>query len=369
MKIALLGDVAPFGRYCLHRNPEALAQFDEVATLLRSHDVVIGNLETPFAEGEKATGSKSAHIHAHPDNVRLLQHLGITHVTLGNNHIADYGVGGYERTKAILSQAGIEWFGAENRVLRIEAQGEKISLIGYCSMNTNPAQIKLGGANVPNLLDVDVVLQELARSTQDGYFPVLSVHSGQEHVHMPSSEDVAFARALALRYDHVYYGHHPHVVQGAEKRGNSLALYSLGNFVFDDVFTPREPGKPLIELSEANKTGAVASIEIVNGQIRGWDVTPIYLGETRVRVGQEVEGFDLDGYSESLGAAGTEAYDAERREIILEYIDGRRARRNFRWYLRRLNLNSVGIIFAARRNARMHRQIFASKLDKMGDPK
>lgn len=369
MKIALLGDVAPFGRYCLHRNPEALAQFDGVSRLLRNHDVVIGNLETPFAEGEPAVGSKSAHIHSHPDNVRLLQYLGITHVTLGNNHIADYGVGGYERTKSILAQAGISWFGAENRSLRIEVNGQKISLIGYCSMNTNPALIKLGNTNVPNLLDVDAVLQEMALNCRDGYFPVLSVHSGQEHVHMPSSEDVAFARALALQYDYVYYGHHPHVVQGAEKSGNSLVFYSLGNFVFDDVYTPRESGNPLIELSEANKTGVVASIEIVDGKVRDWAVTPIYLGSNRVAVGREVEGFDFGAYSEFLGAAGSETYDTKRREIIRSYVDGRRSRRNFRWYLRRLNLNSLGIIFAAKRNAKMHRQLFASKLAKMYDPK
>ena len=369
MKIALLGDIAPFGRYCVNRNPGSLDLFDEVAAFLRSHDLVVGNLETPFAENQSAAGAKSAHIHAHSDSARLLKHLGITHVTLGNNHIADYGAGGYERTKAILEQAGIDWFGAEDRSLRVDAGGEKISLIGYCSMNTNPAMLRTGNTIVPNLLDVDAVTREMTQSCREGYFPVLSVHSGQEHVHMPSVEDVVFARGLALQYDYIYYGHHPHVVQGVERQRNSLLLYSLGNFVFDDVYTSRDLERPLIELSGANKTGLVASIEIIGGEIRDWSATPLYLGKDKVAMGDEVEGFDLGVYSEYLVAAGSDAYDASRKESIRRYIEGRRARRDFRWYLRRLNLNSLGIILAARRNARMHHKLFASKLGRIHDPK
>src|SRR5690606_29956869 len=114
------------------------------------------------------------------------------------------------------------------------------------------------------------------------------------------------ARGLALQYDYIYYGHHPHVVQGVERQRNSLLLYSLGNFVFDDVYTSRDLERPLIELSGANKTGLVASIEIVGGEIRDWSATPIYLGKGKVALGDEVEGFDLGVYSEYLVAAGSD---------------------------------------------------------------
>ncbi|WP_374343791.1 CapA family protein [Azonexus sp.] len=364
MKLALLGDIAPFGRYCLHRHPEVLAQFEGVRSFLRGHDMVIGNLETPFSEGEGAAGWKSAHIHAHPANIDLLRFLGVTHVTLANNHIGDFGAAAYERTKAVLEQAGIGWFGTEDRDIRLEVQGERIAILGYCSLNTNPSPLTALGGGV-NLLDLDRVVEAMAQNQRDGFMTVLAIHSGQEHVHMPSSEDVAFARGLAARFDYVYYGHHPHVVQGAEMVENSLIFYSLGNFVFDDVYTPRDPDKPLIQLSEANKTGAVASVEIIDGKVCDWSVTPIYLGTEHVALGIDVFGFDMRPYNAALTMACSEDYDSRRRAIIFEYIESRHAMRDIKWYLRRLNLNSVGVILAARRNARKHSELFTTKLHKL----
>lgn len=368
MKFALLGDVAPFGRYCLYSHPEVLPQLTELRESLRGHDLVIGNLETPFVDGEPAAGSKSAHIQAHPENIKLLKFLGVTHVTLANNHIGDFGLAGFERTKAILENAGIGWFGAEGRSVRLEIAKEKISLLGYCSLNTNPASLKVARSEMLNILDVDNVVSAMERDCREGYFPILAVHSGQEHVHMPSSEDVEFARGLASRFDYVYYGHHPHVVQGTETSRGSLLLYSLGNCVFDDVYTPRDKQKPLIRLSEANKTGVIASIEVVDGRIRDWSLTPVYLGANRVSTSRNVQGFDMQRYNSALTMAGTDEYDQDRSDAIKIYIESRRELRDLKWYWSRLNMNSVGIIRAARRNAIMHRARFTSRLNKLKGP-
>jgi len=185
MKLALLGDIAPFGRYCLHRNPEVLGQFDAMRDFLHSHDVVIGNLETPFSDGEQAKGWKSAHIHSHPSNIDLLRYLGITHVTLANNHIGDFGTAGYERTKTLLAQAGIDWFGTEERCIRLDQKGEKVAMLGYCSLNTNPSPLSDKAGGNLNLLDVDQVVSAMEKNQKDGYLTLLSIHSGQEHRGVP----------------------------------------------------------------------------------------------------------------------------------------------------------------------------------------
>ncbi len=49
MKIALLGDIALFGKYNVNKNPDVYLYFEDVAKLLGKFDYVIGNLETPFA--------------------------------------------------------------------------------------------------------------------------------------------------------------------------------------------------------------------------------------------------------------------------------------------------------------------------------
>lgn len=365
MKIALLGDLAPFGRYCLHKSARVKSQFTELAGFLRTHDVVVANLETPFADGDRCVGSKSAHIHAHPSNLELLKHLGVTHVTLGNNHVADYGLPGYTRTKALLDSAGIGWFGSEGQVLRLERGNDRVALIGYCSLNTNPLVLRTALGTAPNLLDVDNVVGEMARASKDGYLPILAIHSGQEHVHLPSSEDVEFARSLAACFRYIYYGHHPHVVQGVEEVDGSVILYSLGNIIFDDVYTPRNKEQPLIKLSQANKTGLIASINVHGNAISDWRVLPMYLGDHNVQLGEDVSGFDIEDYNRSLIAVGTTEYDNQRREQIESYFSSRRALRNLKWYISRLNFNSVGILIGARKNAHMHSRMFTEKLPKL----
>lgn len=362
MKIALLGDIAPFGRYCLAEHPDLMDQFASVRDYLSQFDLVIGNLEAPFSLNERPVGGKSATVKAHPANIGLLTALGVTHVTLANNHIGDFGRGAYERTKTCLEEAGVEWFGTEGKQIYIERGGEKIALLGFCSYNTNPSAIPAGSGGGLNYLDAQAVQDAVRRNAWNGFLSILAVHSGQEHVHMPSSDDVRFARGLADVADFVYYGHHPHVVQGHERIDGSAIFYSLGNFVFDDVYTPRDPDKPLITLSEANKTGAIGSVEIRNGQIVDMGVTPTYLGADQVLIGDAVPGFDMAAYDTHLATAGTPEYDQNRASVIRAFIDSRRELRDFKWYLRRLNLNSVGIILKSRKNARLYREVFASKL-------
>ncbi len=367
MKIALLGDIALFGRYCLAEHPDLMDQFASVRDYLSQFDLVIGNLEAPFALNERPISGKSATVKAHPANVGLLTALGVTHVTLANNHIGDFGRCAYERTKTCLEEAGVKWFGTEGKQICIERGGEKIALLGFCSYNTNPSAIPAESGGGLNYLDAQAVQDAVRRNASGGFLSILAVHSGQEHVHMPSSDDVCFARGLAEVADYVYYGHHPHVVQGHERIAGSAIFYSLGNFVFDDVYTPRDPNKPLITLSEANKTGAIGTVEIRSGKVGDMGVTPIYLGSDQVLIGDAVPGFDMEAYDTHLVSACTPEYDQKRASAIRAFIDSRRELRNFKWYLRRLNLNSAGIILKARKNARLYREVFASKLPLIED--
>jgi poly-gamma-glutamate synthesis protein (capsule biosynthesis protein) len=324
--------------------------------------LVVGNLETPFATDEPPISGKSATIKADPVNIALLSALGISHVTLANNHIGDFGQRAYERTKACLDEAGIGWFGTEGKQITLDLCGEKIALLGFCSYNTNPSPVAARTGKGLNYLDVEDVCKALGDNAVHGYLSILAVHSGQEHVHMPSSDDVAFARGLARKYDYVYFGHHPHVIQGHETIGRSAIFYSLGNFVFDDVYTPRDPDEPLIRLSEANKTGGIGTLEISDGCIVGSGVIPIYMAPERMLIGEEVSSFDINMFNGHLADAGTPEYDARRSSTVAEFISGRIEMRNLKWYMRRLNLNSVGIILKARKNTRLYRKAFSTKL-------
>ena len=305
MKIALLGDIATFGRYCLNNNKNLLNYFDGIKKYLSTFDYVIANLEAPFVVNEKPISGKSATVCAHPNNIEVIKYLGITHLNLANNHIGDYGLDGYHRTIELIENNNLKWFGTENKQLNLSCNDEKIAMMGFCSFNTNPSPVKSKSKLGLNYLDANKVIETLKDNTEKGYFNILSVHSGQEHIHMPSSHDVKFARYLANQFDYVYYGHHPHVIQGFEEVNKSAIFYSLGNFIFDDVYTSRDKEKPLISLSESNKTGGIGEIEINNGELKKSCITPIYLGENRMLAGDEVKTVNQNKYDAYLKNAGS----------------------------------------------------------------
>ena len=113
MKIALLGDVALFGKFDLENNSNAFIYMKDVSEFLKNYDYVIGNLETPFTELKKSFVSKSAHLKSSKKNIELLRHLNISIVNLSNNHIFDYGIKGFESTIDLLGQNKINYFGVD----------------------------------------------------------------------------------------------------------------------------------------------------------------------------------------------------------------------------------------------------------------
>lgn len=66
MKIALLGDIALFGRMSMTENEELHDYFLDISDYLSCFDYVVGNLETPFSIAKKTNGAKSAFICSNP---------------------------------------------------------------------------------------------------------------------------------------------------------------------------------------------------------------------------------------------------------------------------------------------------------------
>ena len=62
---------------------------------------------------------------------------------------------------------------------------------------------------------------------------IVSMHAGAEYRPQPNVSQRDFARAVIEAGASVVVGHHPHVVQAAERIGGAVVFYSLGNLVFD----------------------------------------------------------------------------------------------------------------------------------------
>lgn len=356
MKIALLGDTALYGKFSLE-NSSIFEYFKPIKETLESYDHIIVNLETPFNLNSKPNGYKSAYISSNPKNIELLRYLGVTIVNLANNHIFDFGIDAYNLTKKMLKDNNIDYFGIEGKNVLVEKGGNKISFNGFCCYSTNPLGLGEQGINALYYNDAEAVLR---KNRELGYNTILSIHAGQEHINYPNYDHVKFARKLSQITPYVYYGHHPHVLQGIESFKDTLIAYSLGNFCFDDIYTHKS-SKPLVEQDENNKSSIILEVEFQNNKLVGHKAIPIYAGKQKLELGNEAILKKLKEYSSKLQMEES-AYNEMRNEIRTAINQQWASKRDLTWILRRLNLRTLHIVKDLYLNKRQYRSKFKNHL-------
>ena len=103
---------------------------------------------------------------------------------------------------------------------------------------------------------------------------IVSCHWGLSGAAGPVAYQTALAEVAASAGADLFFGHHPHVVQGAARVGGMPVFYSLGNFAFDN---PRMIGRYL--------DGLMLRVALRDRQIVGITVLPVRRdAENAVRV-------------------------------------------------------------------------------------
>lgn len=354
MKIALLGDIAFFGKFDILKNRSIKEYFAQVSDYLSGFDYVIGNLETPLISDSRPYGFKSAHIKAHPVNIELLLYLNIGIVNLANNHMLDYGREGYESTVKLLREKNIRYFGIDDKDTYLEDSNNKIVLHGYCCYSTNPVGIYKGRKSGINRLDVNEVKNNMRHFYKSGYSNIVSFHLGQEHVNYPNYDHMIMARQLAEVCPYVFYGHHPHVVQGIEEVDESLIAYSLGNFCFDDVYTPKS-SRPLIRQSDNNKSSIILILNYIDNHLVNYEPVGIFAGEKKLIVNYNKSVENVMKYSEAF-SLNASMYTSRRNEMLSKYLQSRKQTRDLNWYAKRLKPASAWMLLASHRNKYLYKK-------------
>ncbi len=246
--------------------------FLKTAELTESADIVFANLESPFTEGGQ-TVFAGMMFGADPQAVAGLKTAGIDIVSLANNHFGNQGQAGMSYTFQLLTQNGIGFVGAgENfdqahQAKIVEAGGLKIAFLAYDGVDSTP-QSYAAGADSPGLAKWDVIqLQKDIKvvQVQKPDLLIVSLHAGNEYVYQPRQDKVDFAHAAIDAGADLILGHHPHSIQTIEKYKEKLIFYSLGNFVFDQMW------------SEKTKQGLVVKLTFVGNELKGFDLIPIYI--------------------------------------------------------------------------------------------
>jgi poly-gamma-glutamate capsule biosynthesis protein CapA/YwtB (metallophosphatase superfamily) len=208
--------------------------FEAVQPLLRRAEIVLGNLEGPFAR--KARREHRNYSYAvNPNLATSLTRAGIHVVTLANNHLLDCGRVGVSETLEALARAGVASLGAASNeraahapVIR-QAGQLRIGLLGYYWNRRCAATADLPGSAMDLPEDLAADITHLRKQVDR---VVVTFHWGIPYEREPLEEDRAKARYAVDCGADAVIGHHPHIIQPFEVYRGCPIFYSVGNFTF-----------------------------------------------------------------------------------------------------------------------------------------
>ncbi len=255
--ILFLGDVMQHGyqiRSALVKGgmPEDPASYDysHAFRYLRERigaaDFAVANMEFPVGVPPY---SGYPHFSAPSSIVQEAARSGIDLFQLANNHIADKGKKGMERTLAIYDSLSLNRTGVytntdeeiQDNPKIIGLNGLKIAFINF-TYGTNGMPVPK--PFVVNVMDSTAVKQAIQRGKERGADIIIALpHWGNEYQTYPSGQQKKWADMLLRNGVKVIIGTHPHVPQTAEIYLNDtphprrygavgkMVFYSLGNYI------------------------------------------------------------------------------------------------------------------------------------------
>lgn len=207
--------------------------FSCVADTLAGADITVGNLEGPITALPSVSvgtepGSPNNFRFTFPEETaeRIAPYFDI--VSLGNNHALDWGFDGLRQTIEHLTKAGVAYIGDGGQHTQVfrKVHGVPLAFISYNEFDV-----------IGHVAAAQKTIEQVTAAKQQGYIPVVYTHWGDEYV--PPADRIrergyAFIDAGA----EIVIGSHPHVVLEHEYRNGRAIYYSLGNFIFDQFFSP-----------------------------------------------------------------------------------------------------------------------------------
>jgi len=215
--------------------------YGNITQLFQQADLVIGNLESPLPGDGGENLLKKPRVIANPDAFKYIAKLNPTILCLANNHIYDALETGYRKTTNFLDDHDISYLGAgctseeAQRPLIIEKKGVRFGLLNYVAKDTDP--------NLPedrkfelNFFNLDKAVQDLKDLDGKTNIRIVLLHWGTEYFRIPTPYQQRIAKTLSKNGANFIIGHHAHIVQQVVRYKNSLIAYSLGNFIFPNIY-------------------------------------------------------------------------------------------------------------------------------------
>ncbi len=240
--------------------------FLKTAEITSAADLVFGNLETAMIPG-RIIKSGEMIFRTDPKAAEGLKFAGFNVLSLANNHIMNFGKAGLESTVKILDENNILHIGAgitEEDIYKPGTKSIKGTKFAFLAFAYNFDQREESG-EIYGAADMKIEkMKEIVEKTKlENDIVIVSMHAGTEYAVSPNKQQKEFARSAIDAGADLVIGHHPHTVQTVEKYKGKYIIYSLGNFVFDQMW------------SDETRLGAMAEIIFKDKKVESVNFIPI----------------------------------------------------------------------------------------------
>lgn len=258
--------------------------FLKTSDYLKTADLAFGNLETSITAGRPIhTGEMM--FRADPGVENALKEADFSVLSLANNHTPNFGEKSLKDTFQYLNNVGIKYAGAgENETeayspVYLEAKGLKFAFLAYNDTDVVPDSYQATKNSAGTaFMNTEKMTQAVKEAKQKADFVIVSMHSGSEYKPTANKSQTNFAHAAIDAGAELVIGHHPHVVQNVEKYHGKYIFYSLGNFVFDQMWS-EETRQGLIAKTFFNENGLI-KIEFMPIVIEDYSQPKLVAGQT-----------------------------------------------------------------------------------------
>jgi poly-gamma-glutamate synthesis protein (capsule biosynthesis protein) len=240
-----------------------------VVDIFAADDLTVVNLEGPLTNNTVAADKGEPPVfwfRSPPEYVQILLDGDVEVCNLANNHTLDYGYDGFNQTKEVLQQAGIEYFVYDDVLVR-EVNGIKVGFFGF-AFDSDAGNIQ---AAMDNLWSdgAEVII---------AYF-----HDGIESTYTPSASQINAAHAAIDYGAQAVIMSHTHCLQGIEEYNGRPIAYSLGNFCYGGHTNPSDKDTMIFQLQLARTDGGFdVGYKVIPCSISGSsaynDYRPVVLG-------------------------------------------------------------------------------------------
>ncbi len=345
VKLVFLGDYCNSSNRLIETGPK-LSQFlgeaDAVLLDLEAPVIEIGNFRPEIKVGPNLSQPPAA--------IATCRTWGVTHYSLANNHIMDFGAEGLAATISELK--GFTYFGAgmsaeeAYRPVFIDSTQGRIGLLAFAE-----AQFGVCDPDTQSFAGFAWFTHPKARravieTRKQCDYLIVQVHAGLEFVTLPLPEIRQRYREFVDLGADLVVGHHPHVFQGSEVYRNKWIHYSLGNFILDMM------------MSNPNASGAILSVTI-DQQGLSSELHPLEHAHDKVEIAPLESQFvkSYQDYCEKLQAPDyLEAVTKICRDKWQEYYED--------YYLQ--SLNALGTRPNIKRSARLLKRLMKRGRDVHG---